>query len=142
MAQSLDQAVQEWWAATTRLMELIPPERVSTEIIQANDEFETDDDQDYVFDDCVTLNITTDRLWRTNSGQGYQSSVQINVMAGDYDRAKAVIAVVRDEWDNESFIGSENKITLCRLGEEDVDQDDEDGIWTVTLIASMNHTAA
>lgn len=121
---------------------MIPPERVSTEIQQANDEFETDDDEDYVFDDCVTLDISTDRLWRTNSGQGYQSSVQINVMSGDYDRAKDVVASIRAEWDNKEFAGSENKITLCRIGEEDADQDEEDGIWTVTISTLMNHSQA
>jgi len=152
MATSLDQAIQEWWKATPALEALIPSQMVSTEIRQSEaddvlDDLEDDEEDDAAaitedrFDDCVTLDIVTRPLWRSSSGVGYQSDVVLSVMSSSYDTAKDVIKAVRT-WDNGSFTGGGNKITMCRLGEEEAQQDETDGVWTVSTNLTMNHRSA
>lgn len=120
----------------------MPGERVSTEIRQTDEDVADDDDGDFLLDDCVVYEINTSTLWRTNSGQGYQSDVTMTACSMQYDAAKTIVNTIRSSWERQSFTGGGCKIMTCLVDDETVDQETEEGIWNVSLTLRMNHTAA
>ena len=138
----LDQAIQDWWQATRDLTTLVPVDRVASEIRQTDETLPDDEDEDFFFDDCVVHQITTDSLWRTNSGQGYQSTVILSAYSFEEDDAKRIIDTARLNWDRETFLGSTSKITLCHFGETVTEQDEEESLWVSEVTITMNHTRA
>ena len=145
-ATGLDRAIQEWWAATPALADVIPSERVATEIIQTTEDSSTEEndaDDDDFFDPCVVLRITTEPHWRTNTGRGWQSMVRLMSMAVDYDTAHDVAQQVLASWSDQSFQGSGSLISLCQpAGEIEPTQDDSTGVWMFTVPLKMNHSGA
>ena len=57
----IDRTIVEWWQATEALTDLVPVDRVATEIMQTDEAIAEDDDGDLIFDDCVVLELPPNR---------------------------------------------------------------------------------
>lgn len=141
MAAGLDQAILEWWDSTEALATAVPTSRVADEIRQTNEDIADDEDDTAHFDTCVTYEIVTDPLWRTNSGIGYQSEVIFSCYSESGDEAKSVAQKTVSAFERQAFVGSECRVTLSRMmGSMELEQDDDTGLWTSSVTFSMNHT--
>lgn len=141
MAAGLSQAILEFWDQSEPLTTAVPTERVSHEIRQTNEDIADDDDESEMFDTCVTYEVVTDVLWRTNSGVGYRSDVTLTCYSESADEAQQVGRAISAAFERQSFIGSECVVTLIRLaGGMELEQDEETGLWQASVPFTMNHT--
>lgn len=142
MAATIDRMLLEWWNQTAALNQLVPVDRVTTEIEQTDEEDADDEDSDWLIDDCVVYDIATESLYRTNSGQGFRSDVELMAYSHSYEAAKTIIQQVRSSWERQTFTLDGSKITTCFVGAETTEQDETDGRWAVTVDLTINHTTA
>jgi hypothetical protein len=132
----IDRTIVEWWQATEALTDLVPADRVATEIMQADEAIAEDDDGDLIFDDCVVLEISTEPHWRTNSVRSYQTTVTFAAMSIDDDRADLIARTIVSQWADQSF----GSISDCRPdGTIERQQDEETGIYQITATLVLNH---
>jgi len=140
MTTGLDQAIIDWWRATAALSALVPVERVASEVMQIDETKEDDDDGDLRFDDCVIFQIASEPHWRTNSSQGWKSTVKISALSIDYDKSKTLGQAIATAWNNTNFTGTGSTITLSRFNGITPAQDTDSGIWDHTVSFEMHHT--
>ena len=139
-ATGLDQALNEWWAATPALSAIVPAYRVATEVIQEREDQADDENEDDYFDDCVVLSITSEPAWRTNSARGWRSSVKVTCLSIGYDASKDLAQEVLSQWSDQRFQGSGLLITGCRpVGPIESSQDDQTGVWATQVSLELNH---
>jgi hypothetical protein len=139
----LDEALLTLWGRTPELTQLVPVDRVSTEIIQDDEGLSDDDDADWILDDCVTYEIDTEVLYRSNSGTGYRSDVTFTAFSVQYEDCKKIQEQIRDSFDRlPKFDGHVCRITTCLVNEGTVEQDEADGYWAASVNLLINHTSA
>ena len=139
MSTGLDQAVVDWWRATSTLVALVPVNLVASEIRQTDEQTDDDGNNDGRFDDCVVFSAKSELHWKTNSTTGWKSVVTMECYSIDYDRSKDIAQALSVAWNNTTFTGSGSIITLARLTGLTSVQDVESGIWNHTATFNMNH---
>lgn len=141
MTATIDQMLVQWWEQTEQLTARVPVSRVSAEIGQRDETDPEDEDGDYLFDDCVAYDVVTDSLFRSNSGQGFRSEIELTAYSAEYGAAREITQAVRAAWERSTLAYGGSKITTCLVGDETTEQD-EDGIWAVTITITINHSTA
>ncbi|MFN9289474.1 MAG: hypothetical protein ACK6EB_15485, partial [Planctomyces sp.] len=78
--------------------------------------------------------------WRTNSSQGWRTSVTLGCMSIDYDRSKAIAQQAVTSWQNQGFTGSSVEIATAKpSGQMTTTQDDATGVWTTAVQFDLMH---
>jgi hypothetical protein len=136
----IDRAVGEWWASTSALCDLVPIDRVVASVDQFLENQDEDQDEDGYFDDLVVFDATSEPAWRTNSSQGWRTSLTLACMSIDYDRSKAIGQQAIVSWQNQGFSGSAVEIATAKpSGQMTTTQDESTGIWTTSIQFDLYH---
>ena len=136
----IDRAIGEWWAATAALCDLVPVERLVASVDQYAETLDDDADDDGYFDDLVVFDAVSEPAWRTNSSQGWRTSLTLGCMSIDYDRSKAIAQQAVSSWQNQGFTGSAVEIATAKpSGQMTTTQDDATGVWTTSIQFVLMH---
>lgn len=136
----IDRAIGEWWAATAALCDLVPADRLVASVDQYAETLDDDADDDGYFDDLVVFDAVSEPAWRTNSNQGWRTSLTLGCMSIDYDRSKAIAQQAVTSWQNQGFTGSAVEIATAKpSGQMTTTQDDATGVWTTAVQFDLMH---
>jgi len=136
----IDRVLGEWWEATASLVNLVPADHFVAEMDTRDESEDRDEDDDGYFDETVIFDIATEPAWRTNSAQGWRSTVTLSCLSIDYDVSRQIAAEIIAQWANQGYTGTGNTISCAKpTGALTTTQDDTTGIWESTVRLDMWH---
>ena len=133
MGRTLNKELHNWWTAIPELTAIVPGARVSAVGVHEEETSELDTDNDHLLDIEATISTDVEPGYRTNSKQGWKTTVTVEIFGDDPDRIEEVGDALSDAWHVKTYDGSEYHIRHSKCTKREQDRDEDGFIDSLTF---------